>query len=480
MTEPTDSPRQSFRHVNLAFAISLVLLALTGVASVRSTLAYQTLAHERAQTRRVLVAAKELTRAVLHVQAREREYLLSGEDVDRQEYFAARGRLEPALADIERLAGAEESVRSAVSEERALLQAGLVEMDRIVELRRQGGAAVQAELQRMREGGTDRLLDVAAAHERQIEARLDERVAEADRLGRRTTAAIVVAIGASIAVLVVAFAWLRREIARRARAAARLHVLNQELREATGRAQEADRLKSAFLATMSHELRTPLNSILGFTGILLQGLAGPLNEEQDKQLRMVQGSARHLLALINDVLDLSKIEAGELRVAREPFDLRASIARVIATVEPLATKKGLTLTARVAPEVGTVRSDPRRVEQVLLNLLNNAIKFTERGEVSLAAEVVTDGHALAAGAPVVRVRVSDTGMGIKPEDLATLFRPFSQVESGTSRHHEGTGLGLAICRRLADLLGGTIGADSRWQQGSVFTFTLPVGETVTT
>ena len=243
-----------------------------------------------------------------------------------------------------------------------------------------------------------------------------------------------------------------------------LILANGELLEAKEAAESADRVKSAFLATMSHELRTPLNSIIGFTGILLQGLAGPLNEEQRKQLEIVRGSARHLLALINDVLDLSKIEAGQLAVVREPFDLRASIGKVADIVKPLAEKKGLALRLALAPEIGMWTGDPRRIEQILLNLLNNAIKFTERGEVALVAGAARGGLHLA---------VSDTGIGIRKEDLGRLFQPFRQIDSGLARQHEGTGLGLAICRRLAGLLGGEIHAASEWGQGSVFTVWLP-------
>ena len=238
-----------------------------------------------------------------------------------------------------------------------------------------------------------------------------------------------------------------------------------ELLAARERAEAADRIKSAFLATMSHELRTPLNSIIGFTGIVLRGMAGPLNEEQDRQLGMVQSSARHLLDLINDVLDISKIEAGQLEVRREPFDLRPSLERVLGTVRPLAERKGLALRLEAPGELGALESDRRRVEQILLNLLQNGVKFTERGEVALAAERLPEDR--------VRLRVTDTGVGIRPEDLASLFQPFKQLDSTLTRQHEGTGLGLAICRRLAHLLGGEIGVESVWGRGTTFSLELP-------
>lgn len=238
-----------------------------------------------------------------------------------------------------------------------------------------------------------------------------------------------------------------------------------ELAVARDRAEEADRLKSAFLATMSHELRTPLNSIIGFTGILLQELAGPLNPEQSKQLEMVRNSARHLLALINDVLDISKIEAGQLEVTRELFALRASVERAAQIVQPLADKKGLALRLNLASDLGSITSDRRRFEQVLINLLNNAIKFTDRGAITLETARLNPEK--------IEVRVRDTGIGLKPENLASLFQPFHQIDTGLSRQHEGTGLGLAICRRLVELMGGQIRVESQFGEGSTFSFTLP-------
>lgn len=246
-----------------------------------------------------------------------------------------------------------------------------------------------------------------------------------------------------------------------------------ELRQALLRAESADRLKSAFLASMSHELRTPLNSIIGFTGILLQGLAGPLNAEQSKQMGMVRVSAHHLLALINDVLDISKIEAGQLEVRCERFDLAESVQRCVASLQPLAERRGLRLSAHVSAELGSMNSDRRRIEQILLNLLNNAIKFTDHGGVSVHAEREEQDPA----GPVARFRIIDTGVGIKQEHLGELFLPFRQLDTGLARLHEGTGLGLVICRRLAHLLGGEISVTSQWGTGSEFTLILPLEQT---
>lgn len=208
---------------------------------------------------------------------------------------------------------------------------------------------------------------------------------------------------------------------------------------------------------------------------MLKELAGPLNPEQAKQLGMVQKSARHLLALINDVLDISKIEAGQLEVHLAPFDLPSSIQHVTESVTPLAQKKDITLNVVVPAGLKPVHGDQRRVEQILLNLLNNGIKFTERGSVTVTLEVPAEPTSDASASERwLRVKVADTGVGIETHDLPKLFQPFRQVDSGLKRRYDGTGLGLAICQRLAHLLGGAISVQSTWGQGSVFTVELPM------
>jgi PAS domain S-box-containing protein len=238
-----------------------------------------------------------------------------------------------------------------------------------------------------------------------------------------------------------------------------------ELMVSKERAEAADRLKSAFLATMSHELRTPLNSILGFTGILLQGFSGPLNDEQNKQLNMVNNSAKHLLSLIKDILDVSKIESGQLKMNIARFKMDKAIEIAVQSVKPLADEKGLSLHVEVETRAVEIESDQRRVEQVIINLLGNAIKFTEKGEVKIECHV-SDGKVI--------TRIIDTGIGIKPEHMDRLFKPFVQIDDKLSRRYEGTGLGLSICKSLVEMLGGEIFVKSEEGKGSVFTFTLPI------
>lgn len=238
-----------------------------------------------------------------------------------------------------------------------------------------------------------------------------------------------------------------------------------ELEQVNIRLQEMDRLKSVFLASMSHELRTPLNSIIGFTGIILQGMAGEVNEEQRKQLTMVKNSANHLLSLINDLLDISKIEAGKVELSLEEFRLDDVVREVVEAFSPAVSEKGLELTTQV-PKGSTLLSDKRRIKQVLMNLVSNAVKFTDQGSVQIAARI-PEGENL-------EIRVTDTGIGIKKEDMSKLFEPFQQIDMSLTMKHKGTGLGLYLTKKLAALLGGDISAKSEYSRGSEFTFTIPL------
>lgn len=459
-------------------AFWLAILSLGGIAVVatytlrKAKLDVDWVAH----TNEVILQAETLRGHLIDVESGQRGFLVSGQDAYLAPFETGRRRVLEDLLRLADLTKDNQSQRQRCAALVPLVKSRIATAERQVELRRtQGFAAAQSDvLQGHGKAQMDaarRELDEFVAMERQL---LDARN-EAARQSAGWAMTVIAGFGGlALVFLLLAGRRIRNEIAGRRAEHERSESLNTALQrqavvlaEAKGRAESADRLKSAFLAAMSHELRTPLNSIIGFTGIVLQGLAGPLNPEQTKQLGMVRGSARHLLALINDVLDISKIEADQMTVSKEPFDLATVVASVVASVQPQAEKKGLVLTVAVAPEVGRMVGDERRVGQVLLNLLSNAIKFTERGGVALRVE--TTGQVASLG-------VTDTGIGIKPEELRKLFVPFRQADSGLSRNHEGTGLGLAICRRLAELMGGSIDVTSEWGQGSTFVFTLPLGK----
>jgi PAS domain S-box-containing protein len=240
-----------------------------------------------------------------------------------------------------------------------------------------------------------------------------------------------------------------------------------DLNRVNAELERASRAKDEFLANMSHELRTPLNSILGLSELLLEQLRGPLNEYQQKTLRIIESSGQHLLALINDILDISKIEAGKLELHPETVEVLKVCEASLAFVREQAVKKSILLEFQPGPAAHTIAADPRYLKQILVNLLTNAVKFTPaNGQVAL--EVITD-----AELGLMQFRVRDTGIGITPENLSQLFRPFVQVESGLTRQYEGTGLGLALVQRLADLHGGSVQVESAVGEGSCFTVNLP-------
>src|SRR5580692_4910905 len=244
-----------------------------------------------------------------------------------------------------------------------------------------------------------------------------------------------------------------------------LEAAREELEARSRRNEEVDRLKNAFIANMSHEIRTPLNSVLALTELLRDGVAGALTVDQRKYLQVIERNGRGLLHLINDVLDLSRIEAGHLEMDTEDVDLAPQIEAVAEALAPLATARNLDLTVRLPSELPAARGDPDRFRQILTNLIGNAIKFTESGgQVMVGAEAHPE---------TIVVVVTDTGVGIPDRHRDKIFEEFYQVDQTLVRRQGGTGLGLAIARRLARLMGGDITVESVVSRGSRFSITLP-------
>src|SRR5262249_3814632 len=239
--------------------------------------------------------------------------------------------------------------------------------------------------------------------------------------------------------------------------------------EQKGRELElASEQKSQFLANMSHELRTPMNAIIGVSELLLEDARELARDDEVEPLERILRAARHLLALINDILDLSKIEAGKMELNLESFPVAALVEDVVATVRPLAEKNGNQLDVQCAEDLGAMRADATRVRQALLNLASNAVKFTEQGVVTITGRRSSS----AAGDSIV-LRVVDTGIGMTPEQTARLFQDFMQADASTTRKYGGTGLGLAISRRFCRMMGGDITVESTPGRGSTFTIQLP-------
>jgi signal transduction histidine kinase/ActR/RegA family two-component response regulator len=244
-------------------------------------------------------------------------------------------------------------------------------------------------------------------------------------------------------------------------------VLEARVNERTAELVHANRAKDDFLANMSHELRTPLNGILGFSEILLEGIHGPINTKQSQAVELIYSSGEHLLGLINDILDVSKIEAGHFELQLENSSLNDICLSSLSFVRQLALKKSIEIEYSPSPANSAVYADPKRLKQILVNLLNNAVKFTpEKGKVKLEVRenIATD---------QLRFSVLDTGIGITPEDLQRLFKPFVQVDSSLSRQYEGSGLGLSLVKKLVEMHGGSVGVESEPGKGSHFYFTIP-------
>jgi signal transduction histidine kinase len=249
-------------------------------------------------------------------------------------------------------------------------------------------------------------------------------------------------------------------------ATAELAEQNEKLRRQALQLEQASAAKSQFLANMSHEFRTPLNAILGYTNMLLQGVSGEMTPQQKRNLQRIDSNGRHLLQVINEILDITRIEAGRMPLNLSDFALPELVQEVMAELDPIVARTKLSVSAALSPELPQVHSDRQKVKQIVLNLLSNALKFTHEGSVQVAAEYDL-------GTSMVKICVKDTGIGIAPEHQEKIFEDFQQVDSSPTRAYGGTGLGLSICRRLATMMGGRVSVQSVLGQGSTFTLHLP-------
>jgi PAS domain S-box-containing protein len=250
-------------------------------------------------------------------------------------------------------------------------------------------------------------------------------------------------------------------------ATAELADQNELLRRQHIALEQASALKSQFLANMSHEFRTPLNAILGYTHMLLTGVTGAVTDTQRKSLSRIDSNSRHLLALINDILDITRIEAGRMPLNVTTFAMTELVDEVMAELEPIIRRSNLAVNTRVKGKLPKLRTDRSKVKQIVLNLLSNALKFTPDGSVTITASQNSREK-------TVLIAVTDTGLGIAPADQVKVFEDFRQLDTSPARGYGGTGLGLSICRRLAQMLNGTIELNSQEEKGSTFTLSLPV------
>jgi signal transduction histidine kinase len=451
--------QRKLRIVFAALAIGFVVLAvLMGQGRAKQLTNRAWVLH----TQDVLVEVGLLRAAALDGEMACRGYALSGDtryrDFSASEFAEADRHLEKLaglIADNLRQVGRVARLREVIHDGSGAC-ASLIGLRDTQGLAAAGRAFADADVKRR----TDRLRELlteAEQEERSLLLMRDAQLQGSDRvLAGSTMVAGVLVFG----LLAAAYFLFSHDAKHR-------EGLEQDLLDKNKELQDASRLKSEFLAHMSHELRTPLNAVIGYTGTLLMKLPGPLTADQERQLKTIQNSARHLLSLINDVLDLARIESGKVEIELKAIACREVMEEVLATLRPLAQVKNLSLEAEFPDQPVEVRSDARALSQILINLANNAIKFTEKGsvKVKLSCRDVT-GENLAA------IEVIDTGVGVKPEEQPRLFRAFQQLQAGRPRS-EGTGLGLYLSGRLAELIQGRIEFESEYGKGSRFTLLIP-------
>ncbi|HWP40793.1 MAG TPA: CHASE3 domain-containing protein, partial [Tepidisphaeraceae bacterium] len=453
------------RRATVGIVAALLVMSVVGIASYKSLGHFFRLDSSRQRARQVVASTSETASIIKDAEAGVRGYVITGDEAFLQPYQFAVRQIGSELDNLRKLTSNNPHQQQRVQQLQELIGARMAVFQSLIDLRRtRGFDAAQA---RVSTGEGRRLMDqirqLLSGMAQQEQDLLDEQNAAAEA-GARVTSAVV-SIGSGIGFALVAVAgWLaRRDMLARSRA-------EQQMLEAKLAAERASRAKSEFLAHMSHEIRTPLNGVIGMLELLL---GTTLSQQQRRYASLARSSARSLTGVINDILDFSKIEAGKLEILPSELNLRHLVEEVVEMQAQSASSKGLNLACHTDPAVPVmVRADGDRLRQILVNLVNNAIKFTHRG--SVVVRVTCDQPGDDGRCATIRFAVSDTGIGIAPDRYERLFKAFSQADASTTRSYGGTGLGLAISRRLAELMGGQIGVQSQPGVGSTFWFTVVV------
>jgi signal transduction histidine kinase len=465
--------------------LAVAALAIAVMASVAFWALSQVsaAADARRHTFRVLLGAEDIVSELKDAETAQRGYLLTGDDAFLEPWVSSRGVVREHLTRLR------STTRSPTARERLdvaapLLDAKLVELAETIELRRRGD--VTAAVARVSLADGKRLMDAFRSEMLGVRQAEAERLDADDAALESTLRRVFVLIGFGCIVAIAGGLALARGIRQEddhRMAWKALEVENAAL-------VTASRMKSEFLAAMSHELRTPLNGIIGYSEVLHDGLAGAMTERQRGFLATILSSGQHLLSLVNDILDVSKVEAGQMTLDLEVVEISALLANSVSIVQGKASDRGVVLILPSAGDRGSIRADARKLKQIVYNLLSNAVKFTpDGGRVSLDACRVTraevgrrsasrGGRSLpladSAFEEFLAIRVTDNGIGISMEGLESLFVPFMQLDRGLARGFDGTGLGLALVRDFAELHGGAVAVDSAVGEGSCFSVWLPL------
>jgi len=470
--------------IRLSFGIALLMLLFIGGSFYWTTSQLIQTNAMALDTNQVIEKLNALLAYVYKGESLARGFMMSGDPQDLDSYQSAVAEVLKAQADLDSVFDKNPEQKARLESLKAAVNEKIEFSDQKIELRRSRGfeSSLAFFLSSRDQTVMDRIGSLVSEIKSEEIRLLNYRREQAELSAKRLRISLIVGLSLSFCIFLAVYGFLNLEVRRRRQAEAEAKKLNEGLeirvRERTAElanvngqlelrnkeVEHANRMKSEFLARMSHELRTPLNSIVGFSDILAEESKGPLNDKQKRFVNHVSAGAHHLLQLINDILDVSKIEAGKIEFNPVDFIVFDAIHEVLSVIYPLAGSKKIGIDNIVGKEL-EIRGDRVRIKQIFYNLLTNAVKFTpEGGRVRIEASHEKD---------FVLFSVSDTGIGIPPEEQSLIFEEFHQGGGTTKNPNQGTGLGLTITKRLVELHGGRIRVESNPGQGSIFSFTLP-------